>query len=315
MDSTQVHATLTVALMAAFVDGLNDEREREAVKKVAETLGGESGLDLTALYGEVLLKKPDLAQVAAALTTPEARQFAYEMAVSVCHADGEPNAAELDFLQRLATALKLPAETAGAAHADAAAVAGAAGAAMPPPVSGTVLGAPSISQAEIDQLVLKAAVTNAALELLPGSLATLAIIPLQLRLVYQIGKAYGYEMNRVHAQDFLATLGVGITSQYVEQIGRKMLGGILGAVGGGLGRVLGREAGGSGIAFVTTYAIGRVAQRYYASGRTLDAAALKATFSDLLGEARSLAPQYRQQIEQTAGTIDTRSLAALVQDL
>jgi hypothetical protein len=66
------------------------------------------------------------------------------------------------------------------------------------------------------------------------------------------------------------------------------------------------------MAFATTYALGRVAQRYYASGRTLDAAALKETFTALLAEARGLAPQYRQQIEQAASTIDTRSLASLI---
>ena len=179
-------------------------------------------------------------------------------------------------------------------------------------MAGTVLGKANVSDAELDKTILTSSITNAAIELLPESIASMAIIPLQLRLVYRIGKAYGFEMDASHAKDFVATLGVGLTSQYVEQIGRKLLGGLLGGIGGGLGRSLGRQAASSGLTFATTYAIGRVAQRYYAGGRTLDAATLKATFTSLLAEARNLAPQYQSQIEQAAQTIDTRNLVSLV---
>ena len=183
------------------------------------------------------------------------------------------------------------------------------------PVGGTVLGKANVDDAEMDKTILTASITNAALELLPETIASMAIIPLQLRLVYRIGKAYGYEMDRTHAKDFIATLGVGLTSQYVEQFGRKLLGGLLGTVGGGLGRAIGRQSASSGLTFATTYAIGRVAQRYYAGGRTLDAATLKATFASLLEEARGIAPKYQGQIEQAAQTIDTRHLASLIKQV
>ena len=62
----------------------------------------------------------------------------------------------------------------------------------------------------------------------PQSLASMAIIPLQMKMVYRIGKAHGFELDRGHIKDLLATLGVGLTSQYVEQFGRKLLGGLLG---------------------------------------------------------------------------------------
>ena len=320
MDTAQTRSILTVALMAAFADGLKDDRERAAVKQVADALGGESGIDLPALYRDVLLSRPDLAQVVAPLQAPEARQYAYEMAVGIANADGVQNAAETDFLQRLAKALQLPATQASAAAATADAVASAA-ASDPDPVApvgaaaGTVLGKASLSQAELDKLILNAAVTNAALEILPESIATMAIIPLQMRLVYRIGRSYGYPMDMSNAKDFAATLGIGLTGQYLEQVGRKLLGGLLGGLAGGLGRSVGHQAASSGLAFATTYALGRVAQRYYEGGRTLDGAALKETFTALLAEARGMAPQYRQQIEQTASTIDTRSLASLIKQV
>ena len=321
MELLQTRSILTVALMAAFADGAKDEREREAIRRIADTLGADdTAVDLPGLYREVLLEKPHLDAVVAPLTTPELRQFAYELAVSVVNADGAQGAAESDFLARLAEALGLPAS---AAAAEARAAANVSDAAFDVPssiaadtatvaASGTVLGKSTLSDAEMDQVILKASITNAALELLPETLASMAIIPLQMRLVYRIGQAYGYPMDRSHAKDFIATLGVGLTGQYVEQFGRKLLGGLLGGLGGGLGRAVGRQAASSGLTFATTYAVGRVAQRYYAGGRTLDAATLKQTFTALLAEARGMAPRYQTQIEQTASTIDVRSLASLV---
>lgn len=314
MDTRETKSVLTIALMAAFADGLKDERERAAVKRVAEALGPEAGFDLPALYRDVLLAKPDLAQVAAGLQSQEARQLAYEMAVGVCDADGAQGPAESEFLSKLAAALALPASATGKVSESADEMAEAAFAAESP-VSGTVLGKASLSPAEMDGMILNASITNAALELLPESLASMAIIPLQMRLVYRIGKAYGYAMDRSHAKDFLATLGVGLTGQYLEQFGRKLLGGLLGGIGGGLGRTVGRQAASSGLTFATTYALGRVAQRYYAGGRTLDAATLKQTFAGLLDEARGLAPRYQDEIARKAGSIDTRSLASLIRQV
>ena len=329
MNAQETRSILTIALMAAFADGMKDERERAAVRRVAEALGPEAGFDLPALYRDVLVAKPDLAQVVAGLSDAGTRQLAYEMAVGVCDADGAQGPGEREFLQKLAAALGLEAAAAAAAaeRADEIAEAAlepqpaagtttgaAAGAAPASPgvATGTVTGRSTMSDAEMDKAILNASITNAALELLPETLASMAIIPLQVRLVHRIGKSYGYPMDMSHAKDFIATLGVGLTGQYLEQFGRKLLGGLLGGVGGGLGRTVGRQAASSGMTFATTFAIGRVAQRYYAAGRTLDAASLKQTFAGLLDEARGLAPRYREQIEQKAATIDTRSLASLV---
>ena len=77
-------------------------------------------------------------------------------------------------------------------------------------------------------MILNYSILNGALELLPQSLASMAIIPLQMKMVYRIGKSHGYELDRGHIKDFIATLGVGLTSQYVEQFGRKLVGGLLG---------------------------------------------------------------------------------------
>jgi len=76
MTAEETRSILTIALMAAFADGLKDEGERAAVKRVAEALGPEAGFDLPGLYREVLLAKPDLGQVAASLQSQAAGRSA-----------------------------------------------------------------------------------------------------------------------------------------------------------------------------------------------------------------------------------------------
>ena len=266
MNEAEQRAILTVALMAAFADGMSDERERAAVERLVGNLGSPS-LNATAIYQEMLLRKPDLAEVVKPLVTPQSRQFAYEMAVGVAHADGATSPVEAAFLARLATALGLPAPAAQAYAQSANALATVPlPAAAPSPATRAAPDA-----AALDQQILNAAITNAALELLPESLASMAIIPLQMKLVYRMGQAYGYELDAGSVKDFVATLGVGLTAQYVEQFGRKLLGGLLGSIAGGIGRSIGHQAASSGMAFASTWAIGKVAQQYYAGGRTLDA--------------------------------------------
>ena len=73
--------------------------------------------------------------------------------------------------------------------------------------------------------ILVLAILNGALEIMPQTLATMAIVPLQMRLVYRIGNAYGYELDRGHIKDFLATVGIGLTSQVLEGFTQQLIGG------------------------------------------------------------------------------------------
>jgi uncharacterized protein (DUF697 family) len=133
-----------------------------------------------------------------------------------------------------------------------------------------------------------------------------------MRLVYRIGRAYGYELDAGHAKDFAATLGVGLTGQYLEGVGRKLLGGVLGAIAGRAGGGLARQATSSAVAFATTWALGHVAKEYYAGGRTMDAARLRQVFSRMLDEARELGQRYGGAIQSRASGLDRKQLLDLV---
>lgn len=318
MNLEQQHALLTIALLAAFADNHHDDREREQIRGLVDTLGGQAAdLNLAGLYGQVLLKQVNLASVAATLTDPSQRQLAFEMAVCVCDADGHTTEPEKTFLQNLAQVLRLDASVTTPLNQQGQTMADLADAAAP---NGTnvVATAPAVpvaavpDQAGLDRSILNHAILNGALELLPQSWASMGIVPLQIKMVYSLGKAHGYELDQGHIRDFLATLGVGLTSQYLEQFGRKLMGGLLGQLAGGMGKSLGKATASVAFSFATTYALGHVAKRYYAGGRQMSTALLQETFQSLIQPAKDMQAQYLPQIRQKASSLDMGQIMSMV---
>ncbi len=314
MTATEHQAILTISLLAAFADGQKHAREREAIQRIADGLGQAEGVRMPTLYQDVLLRRVNLDTAVPQLDSAELRLLAYEMAVCVCDADGAQSPAEQAFLADLGRRLGVDAAVASRYAQQAEALAQAPIPASVPAPAAPVAAAPAtaIDQAALDKTILNAAILNGALELLPENLSTLAIIPLQMKLVYNIGQAHGYQLDSGHVKDFLATVGVGLTSQYLEQAGRKLLGGLLGKVGGGLLGGLGRQAVSSGMSFATTYALGHVARRYYAGGRVLSTQMLKDTYAGLLQQAQGLQAQHLPAMREQARTLDTGKLLAMV---
>ena len=215
------------------------------------------------------------------------------MAVCVCHADGALNEPEQQFLTDLRQALGLADSSMNTHHETARAIAETPLTGAPPPIIDTG------REAELDQMILNAAILNGALELMPHTLAT-------------IGKRYGYELDRGHIKDFLGTVGIGLTSQVFEGFTRKLIGGLTrGLAGGLLGGLVGQAAG-SAVGFVSTYALGHVAKRYYASGRSLSAEQLRQVFGSLLDEARSMQGRYAGDIARKSSQVNVSELLPLV---
>lgn len=343
MTQQEVRAILTIALLAAYADSEKHEREREEIRRIAEGLVQSSDINLPSLYQDVLLKRTNIGLAVEALQSDESRELAYEMAICVCDADGTTSSKEQAFLQSLRDALGLSkafvqdtdqqAETlvnaplhAASAIAATAAAANTSGAAQDSPSGANDAPHPDFSLPStasaarpstldtqaMDKKILRASIVNGAIELLPESLSTMAIIPLQMRLVYQIGQSYGYELDRGHIRDFLATIGVGMTSQYLEQAGRKLLGGLLGKAGKGILGSLGKQAVSSGMSFASTYALGHVANQYYAGGRSISTQVLKDAYAHILKDGRSLHSQYLPQMREQASQLNASSIMSMV---
>lgn len=328
MNLQQQQSVLTIAMLAAFADGAKDDTEREEIRRIAQSLAAEGNMpDLPRLYQDVLLRRTSLESAAAALQDPTHRQLAYEMAVCVCDVDGRQTPTEREFLAHLKHTLQL-----GSAATDAfdqeeqallnaldsatATTATKPGLPVPVPVPAAVPSGPSAAavqrDAELDKSIVNYALLNGALELLPQSWASMAIIPLQIKMVHAIGLAHGVELDRGHIKEFIAAAGVGMASQYVEQFGRKLLGGLLGKVAGKTLGNIGQVATGMAFSFATTYALGQVAKRYYAGGRVMSTAMLRESFQDMLGPAKQLQTEYLPQIRQKAATLDAGQIMSMV---
>jgi len=318
MDETRNRAIVAIALFAAFADNEKSAQERNEIRRIAESLGDET-IDLRSLYQDVLLKRLTLEQAVASLTDPGEQHLAYEIAVGVCDADGRETASERVFLDRLKDLMGLDSQEYAAIDQEAEQLVSLSEAAVPVSAAASA-SAPTgpnshtIDEAALDRSIVNYSIINGALEILPQSWASMAIIPLQIKMVYGIGQQYGVELDRGHIKEFLAALGVGMTSQYLEQFGRKLIGGFFRkAAGRGVAR-LGRSATGMAMSFATTYALGQVAKRYYAGGRVMSTQLLKQTFEETIGSARQVQNDYLPQIEQKASQLDVGQVMAMVRN-
>jgi uncharacterized protein (DUF697 family)/tellurite resistance protein len=292
---------VTIALLAAMADGQATPEEKTQLQAALSRLG-ISNLD--AIAGQIGAGQVDLAEVAHRLSGDDARRLAYETAVVVCHTDGPANAEETRFLNDLRAALGLTPQAVSGVEQGAASIAGAGanpvvgqvGSGTPPPVAG------------LDEFIQQQAIITAALELLPEGLANLGILPLQLRMVYQIGQRHGQQLDANQIKDLAGTLGIGAAAQVVEGAVRKLFGGVAkGLLGGLIGGATGVAAG-AAVTFATTYALGHVAKQYYAQGRRLSSEDLRALFSRFQDEAKALFPRLQDQVQAQAKSLNLQSL-------
>jgi uncharacterized protein (DUF697 family)/tellurite resistance protein len=300
LTKSEIESILTVCLLASFADGEKHEEEREQIKRITDSLAGD-GVDVTAIYHKVLIHKPDIASVAQRLETAGARQLAYEMAVCVCDADDVCNASEKQFLNQLRAALALPAASTQPAETEATALAS-----MP-------VASPANAQAEeTDGMILRYAIVGGALELLPETVATLAIIPMQTKMVYRIGSQRGVSLDRKSIVEFMGAVGIGMTSQVLEGFARRLTRGLGKSFGGSIGGKIGDAVGGIAMSFASTYALGHLAKLYYDSGRSLSLESLKSKYPPLLAEGKSLAQKYTSQITQQSQQLKGANIATLL---
>lgn len=309
---------VTICLLAALVDGVRSPEEQAQFERILAHLGGAAVADGNA----------SLAETVGRLSSPETRRLAYEMAVSVVYADGDVNDRERVFLDELRAAIGLADDGVDGLDEEARSLAEAP--LGPPPrepdtdrrvvprslfasQGGIPMGSPD---APLDNFIRKQALLTGALELLPQSIASLAIIPLQMRLVYRIGADYGQRLDADEIHDLLGAMGIGAAAQVLDAMSRRIVGrlgrGLLGSVVGGIVGGTAGAAAGAGLSFVTTYAMGHAAKRYYAQGRRLSRDDLAALYVKLRREAEAILPSAQEQIHQQSLHIDLPKLLASI---
>lgn len=303
METKEQEGILTICLMAAFADGSKGEEERNKFKEILDNFGNDIS---PMIYQNVLLKKTSLSETVEQLKSNESRSLAYEMAVFICDADGVVNQKEKEFLNVLQNELKIESTVANKIN-----------------LQGEELATVSVQEniqipqqderePAINKMILNYSILNGALELLPQSLATMAIIPLQTKMVYRIGKFYNNDLDSGHIKEFIATVGLGFTSQVLEGYARKLVGGFAKKFIGKIGKGIASAATGAAFSFGSTYAIGKVAYSYYSGGRKLDTNQLRNLFSKFSNESKTLYTKYQGDIQNKAKTINVNEIIPMI---
>jgi uncharacterized protein (DUF697 family)/tellurite resistance protein len=290
---------LAICLFAAFSNGEQSDAERKEISRYAEEMDADNLAELTR---KILMGKLTISAACEGLRTNEDRLLAYEMARAICEAGSSISAEEEEFLSDIRRHLALGESDADIVNKEVDSIALA-------PLTADL---PEAVEADSGSMILKYAILNGALELLPQTMATAVIIPMQMKMVYRIGKAHGVDLDRTNIKDFLATAGIGLGSQMVEGFARKLIGKFGGKL---VGKTAGKFAGqvtGSAMSFASTYAIGHAAQKYYSGGRSLNAMDLKKIIAPLQSQARELHSRYLPEIQERAKNIDTAEILSLL---
>jgi uncharacterized protein (DUF697 family)/tellurite resistance protein len=296
-------SVLAIALMAAVADGGKDANERDELKKIADNLELENS---ALIYQNVIMRKVGLADAVESLDSKELKMFAYEMAVCVCDADDKINEKEKIFLDDLRTTLDLESDQTEAVEKNAEELI------LAEPESDQTEESALVDESEINRMILNYSILNGALELLPQNLATLAIIPLQTKMVYRIGKKYGYNLDSGHIKEFIATAGVGLTSQMVEGFARKFIGGFGKKLFGKTGKKVAGTATGAIFSFASTYGLGKVAVSYYSGGRKLSMDAVRVQFDRFKNEGTQLYDKYRGDVQSRASNLSMSEIMPMI---
>jgi uncharacterized protein (DUF697 family) len=289
-------ASLRVLVCVARADGDITANDRLAIENALACLQLPASVTPRSLLDE----KSDLDVQLRLFTTPEARESVYHSAVGMVHADGPITPAKQNVLDHLRTTLQISDEKASMARRI---FDGAKDTVLPSsiqPVSDPIRRA-----TEVKADVVKYSVLSAVLGAFPVpglAIATdVAVVGVQVKLVRDIGQRWGHKIDRKTATSLLGGLGLGTGARIAVSNLAKLVpvwGSVVGATG----------------SFASTWALGQVADKYFASGMKTDMATMKSDFRFAQEEGRTAYVTHKDLVESKR-KLHESALQALGTDL
>jgi uncharacterized protein (DUF697 family)/tellurite resistance protein len=274
-------ASLRLLVCMAKADGFLHEKERAVLEATFEDL--EMPIDVSL---QSLLDRNDAADaVMAELHSDEARKHAYTAMFALAYTDGDCSPNERELLEHARAFLRIDEILhSDLTHTFSKPLVAAAGA-----HSGIF---ESVERrAKVDSETRKCAIFSAVLGAFPfpgiAIVTDLAVAALQVGLAKDIGKLWGQEMDTAQAKGLLAAFGLGTGARIAVSNLLKVFPGWGSAVG-------------AATSYMSSYAVGRAVDTYFAEGRGLDADALKRAYKDAKTEAKGAYEQDKRAVEQRA---------------
>ena len=272
-------ASLRVLVCVAKADGELTAEKRMTLEN------GLTGLEMTATLHpkSVLDEVIDLDAQLRLFTTPEARESLYQSALCMVHVAGVCTPAEQKILDHIRTTLQISDEKASLARR------------IFDEAKDTVL--PSSIQpvndpvrraTEVKSDITKYSALSGALGTFPVpgvAIATdLAVVGMQVKLVRDIGQRWGHKVDKQAAVSLLGGLGLGTGARIAVSNLAKLV--------PVWGSVVGAAA-----SFASTWALGKVADKYFESGMKADRATMKSDFEAAQAEGRKAYDAHKELVE------------------
>ena len=253
MSGKEAIAGIRVLVCVAKADGVIHEEERKALSASLTDAPLPLGMTLDTLLAETI----DLDAQLDWLATPEAKDYVFKSACTLAYADGTCSPEEQKMLDHIQARLGLPREQTSLVSRI---FAEARDTVLPSnlqPITDATQRARAINQDTLKYSVLSALLGAFPV---PGlAIATdLAVVAVQVKLVRDIGQCWGHKVDVQAAKSLLYGLGLGTGARIAVANMAKVV--------PGWGSTFGAAA-----AFASTYGLGKMMDRFFASGRTADA--------------------------------------------
>ncbi len=294
MTETEALASLRILVKVAQVDGTIHEEERRALTEALHDLKLPGTLD------SLLSEDIDLDQQVRLLGSVAARDEAYKSAYAMAYADGACTPEEEAMLLSLAEKLHVSSDQRG--------LLGRLfqeGKDTVLPSNIAAVEDPVLRDREVSEDVLKYSVLSAVLGAfpIPGlAIATdLAVIALQVKMIRDVGQYWGHTIDKKAARSMLYGLGLGTGARLAVNNLAKLFPGWGSAVG-------------AATSFASTYALGRVMNKWFADGAKTDITSLKTDFSAAQKEGKAAYAENKAKVDEV-GARNKAAVEALTQDL
>ncbi|WAS06683.1 hypothetical protein LQF76_07340 [Gloeomargaritales cyanobacterium VI4D9] len=276
-------AGIKVLIFMARADGIFRAEEEQILLETCETLGLPPEVSLLDLVREDIDLEAELAHI----TTPAAREQVYAAALALACADRNRSPEEREVLARIKNAFgSAPAKTDLVQR-------------FMDDTRNTLLPAeiapisdPAERDKTIEQVIQNYAIFTAVLGAFPipgvALVVDIAILTFQLKMIEEIGRYWGYTTNRRDAEllrdGMVGGMGVSLFRIAISNAVKLIP---------GWGSVVGAS-----LSYASTWAFGKVANQYYASGGKLDAQALQAAFKQARQEGEQKYRENQAEIAQ-----------------
>jgi uncharacterized protein (DUF697 family)/uncharacterized tellurite resistance protein B-like protein len=277
-------ACLKLVVCVAKADGRLAPEEEQVLRESIESMNLPAGTTAKTL----LAGNYEVDALVKEIKSQDARDAAYSACYAMAYADAEYHPSEQAILEKMEKAWEVPKERKG--------LLGRVFQEAKETVSFTAVKPIADAKkrdAKVNEEVLKYSILAAALGVNPlpvVKLATeIAVLGVQGKMVRDIGQCWGQETTQAGIKQLIVGMGAG-------QVGRIALNTLLGFVPV-LGSVVPAVSN-----FASTWAVGRVANEFYASGGKMDAKTLQAAFRMKQKEGRDVYAQHKATVEAKAAS-------------